>query len=101
MWMTDEFYHNVYQAPISWCHPEYCKALGYTGNMDLTGIGVSLESSTLLIRFFTHLLPFVHEGLTLMCFYAGLLSVLYRGLSRHNVFDRLHLLVPPSPCGSR
>ncbi|KUI63423.1 hypothetical protein VM1G_10263 [Cytospora mali] len=38
--MTDEFYDHVLIGPRDTCRPEYCKALGFTGNMDLTGIGV-------------------------------------------------------------
>lgn len=40
-WDTSpEFYENVIYAPFLQCTAEYCKSLGYTGNADLTGIGV-------------------------------------------------------------
>jgi hypothetical protein len=38
---SDEFSEKVIWEPINNCPAEYCKALGYTGNADLTGIGVS------------------------------------------------------------
>lgn len=37
-----KFYEYAYIGPRVVCRPEYCMALGYTGNMDLTGIGVRL-----------------------------------------------------------
>ncbi|ROV87340.1 hypothetical protein VMCG_10696 [Cytospora schulzeri] len=40
IWMTDQFYDNVLMGPSEPCRPQYCMALGFTGNMDLTGIGV-------------------------------------------------------------
>lgn len=38
---SPEFLSNVVFYPISECQAAYCKAMGYTGNADLTGIGVS------------------------------------------------------------
>lgn len=38
---SDEFKKRVLWDPVYKCPAEYCKAVGYTGNADLTGIGVS------------------------------------------------------------
>lgn len=39
--VDDVFTQNVIANPmISRCYGEYCKALGWTGDMDLVGIGV-------------------------------------------------------------
>ncbi|KAL1872442.1 hypothetical protein VTK73DRAFT_1520 [Phialemonium thermophilum] len=40
---TSEFATNVIEAPIASCPEEYCKAVAYTGNADLTGIGVHVS----------------------------------------------------------
>lgn len=38
------FWIHVGALPIEKCQDEYCSALGYTGNTDLTGVGVSRPS---------------------------------------------------------
>lgn len=40
-YLSDEFLERAVWTPLEYCPAEYCKALGYTGNADLTGIGVS------------------------------------------------------------
>jgi hypothetical protein len=40
-YLSDEFLKRAVSMPVVTCSKEYCKALGYTGNADLTGIGVS------------------------------------------------------------
>jgi hypothetical protein len=39
--MNPQFQQRVFVDPIENCPVEFCKAVGYTGNADLTGIGVS------------------------------------------------------------
>lgn len=39
-YLSDEFFNRAIWAPTETCRAEYCKAMAYTGNADLTGIGV-------------------------------------------------------------
>lgn len=43
--MNPKFLQNVVAEPANNCVPEFCSAMAYTGNVDLTGVGVSLSSS--------------------------------------------------------
>jgi len=43
--MNPEFQTKVLVDPIETCQVEYCNAMAYVGNADLTGIGVSLPQS--------------------------------------------------------
>lgn len=40
--LDSEFFVTVLQAGVEKCPDEVCKAVAYTGNADITGIGVSL-----------------------------------------------------------
>jgi hypothetical protein len=42
-YLSDEFIDRVVRTPVEHCPKEYCKAMGYTGNADLTGIGVGVQ----------------------------------------------------------
>jgi len=42
-YLSDQFIDAAVWTPLDYCPAEYCKALGYTGNADLTGIGVSCD----------------------------------------------------------
>lgn len=42
-YLSDEFIDRAVWKPVESCPVEYCKALGYTGNADLTGIGVQVS----------------------------------------------------------
>ncbi|KAB5517452.1 hypothetical protein GE09DRAFT_1230809 [Coniochaeta sp. 2T2.1] len=42
-YLSEEFRERAIWAPLDFCPAEYCKALGYTGNADLTGIGVHVS----------------------------------------------------------
>lgn len=42
-YLSDEFLERAVWTPLEYCPAEYCKALGYTGNADLTGIGVHVS----------------------------------------------------------
>jgi hypothetical protein len=44
-YLSDDFFNRAVWDPVGLCPAEYCKALGYTGNADLTGIGVSYDNT--------------------------------------------------------
>ena len=82
---TDYFTFKLFYEPTDKCLDEYCNALEYTGNPDLTGIGVSRRGIS------QH--PSIPASQRLSSSLLGLRLLLRRGSPRHPLSHRSYNMV--------